>query len=63
MSRLDYDSLTILAAVIREGSFEAAAKSMQVTQSAVSQRIKLLEEKVGVVLVARGRPCVPRVCC
>ena len=59
MSRIDYDSLTILAAVVREGSFEAAAKSMNVTQSAVSQRIKQLEEKVGVVLVARGRPCLP----
>lgn len=59
MSRIDYDSLTILAAVVREGSFEAAAKSMNVTQSAVSQRIRQLEEKVGVVLVARGRPCVP----
>ncbi len=59
MSRIDYDSLTILAAVVREGSFEAAAKSTNVTQSAVSQRIRQLEEKVGVVLVARGRPCVP----
>ena len=59
LSRIDYDSLTILAAVIREGSFEAAAKSMNVTQSAVSQRIKQLEEKAGVVLVVRGRPCVP----
>jgi LysR family transcriptional regulator (chromosome initiation inhibitor) len=59
MSRIDYDSLTILAAVVREGSFEAAAKSMNVTQSAVSQRIKQLEDRVGVVLVARGRPCLP----
>lgn len=59
MSRFDYDSLTILAAVIREGSFEAAARAMNVTQSAVSQRIKQLEERVGVVLVARGRPCLP----
>ena len=59
MSRIDYDSLIILAAVIREGSFEAAAKSMKVTQSAVSQRIRQLEEKAGVVLVARGRPCLP----
>lgn len=59
MSRIDYESLTILAAVVREGSFEAAARSMNVTQSAVSQRIKQLEERVGVVLVARGRPCVP----
>ncbi|MEZ5797762.1 MAG: ArgP/LysG family DNA-binding transcriptional regulator [Paracoccaceae bacterium] len=59
MTRIDYDSLTILAAVVREGSFEAAAKSLSVTQSAVSQRIRQLEEKVGVLLVARGRPCVP----
>ena len=40
MSRIDYDSLAMLAAVVREGSFEGAARSMQVTQSAVSQRIK-----------------------
>ena len=59
MSRIDYDSLIILSAVVREGSFEAAAKSMKVTQSAVSQRIRQLEEKAGVVLVARGRPCLP----
>lgn len=58
MSRIDYDSLLMLAAVVREGSFEAAAKALKVTQSAVSQRIRQLEEKVGVVLVARGRPCV-----
>ena len=53
----DYDSLAVLAAVARTGSFEAAAKSLNVTQSAVSQRIKQLEEKVGSVLVQRGRPC------
>jgi LysR family transcriptional regulator (chromosome initiation inhibitor) len=59
MLRFDYDSLAALSAVVREGSFEAAAKSMNVTQSAVSQRIRLLEEKVGAVLIVRGRPCVP----
>lgn len=59
MSRIDYDALTILAAVVHEGSFEAAAKSLAVTQSAVSQRIRQLEEKVGVLLVVRGRPCLP----
>ena len=42
----------------RTGSFEAAATSLNVTQSAVSQRIKQLEEKVGSILVQRGRPCV-----
>lgn len=56
---LDYDALGFLEAVIRTGSFEAAAKSLNVTQSAVSQRIKLLEERVGCVLVVRGRPCLP----
>lgn len=59
MLRYDYDSLTTLAAVVREGSFESAARALQVTQSAVSQRIRALEEKVGSVLVVRGRPCVP----
>ncbi|MEM7752265.1 MAG: LysR family transcriptional regulator ArgP [Pseudomonadota bacterium] len=54
----DYDSLVVLAAVVRTGSFDAAAKSLNVTQSAVSQRIKQLEEKVGSILVQRGRPCV-----
>ena len=55
----DYDSLVSLSAVIREGGFDAAAKSLDVTQSAVSQRIKQLEDKVGAILVVRGRPCVP----
>jgi LysR family transcriptional regulator (chromosome initiation inhibitor) len=59
MLRYDYDSLAILAAVVREGSFESAARALQVTQSAVSQRIRTLEEKVGSVLIVRGRPCVP----
>lgn len=54
----DYDSLVVLSAVVRTGSFEAAAKSLEVTQSAVSQRIKQLEEKVGAILILRGRPCV-----
>ncbi|MDD9922959.1 MAG: LysR family transcriptional regulator ArgP [Boseongicola sp.] len=54
----DYDSLVVLSAVVRTGSFEAAAKRLEVTQSAVSQRIKQLEEKVGSILILRGRPCV-----
>jgi len=55
----DYESLTVLSAVVRTGSFETAAKSLNVTQSAVSQRIKNLEEKVGSLLIIRGRPCTP----
>ena len=44
---LDYSALSALAAVIREGSFERAAFALHVTPSAVSQRIKLLEERLG----------------
>jgi LysR family transcriptional regulator, chromosome initiation inhibitor len=54
---LDYAALSALAAVIREGSFERAAQSLYVTPSAVSQRIRSLEEKVGSALVIRGQPC------
>jgi LysR family transcriptional regulator (chromosome initiation inhibitor) len=56
---IDYESLAVLAAVVREGSFDGAARSMNVTQSAVSQRIRQLESKVGTMLIIRGRPCVP----
>ncbi|MEO8529908.1 MAG: LysR family transcriptional regulator, partial [Deltaproteobacteria bacterium] len=55
----DYESLRVLEAVVRTGSFEHASKLLNVTQSAVSQRIKQLEERVGSLLIVRGRPCVP----
>jgi LysR family transcriptional regulator (chromosome initiation inhibitor) len=54
---LDYASLSALAAVIKEGSFERAARALHVTPSAISQRIRLLEERVGCALVVRGQPC------
>lgn len=50
--------LAALAAVIREGSFERAARILHVTPSAVSQRVKQLEEQVGAILVQRTSPCV-----
>ena len=55
---LDYQSLEALAAVVQEGSFERAAHVLHVTPSAVSQRVKLLEERLGRVLVLRGQPCL-----
>ncbi|EWY38339.1 LysR family transcriptional regulator [Skermanella stibiiresistens SB22] len=55
---LDYALLAALAAVIRGGSFERAARQLHVTPSAVSQRVKLLEERLGTILVVRGTPCV-----
>ena len=55
----DADQLSALAAVVHEGSFDAAAARLHVTPSAVSQRIKALEQQVGRVLVLRTRPCRP----
>ena len=54
---LDTPLLHTLAAVVREGSFDRAAHALHVTPSAVSQRIRLAEERVGTVLVVRGQPC------
>lgn len=55
----DYHQLAALAAVIREGSFEAAAAALHVTPSAISQRIRQLEDVLGGLAVVRGRPCTP----
>jgi LysR family transcriptional regulator, chromosome initiation inhibitor len=54
---MDYAALSALAAVVREGSFERAASALHVTPSAVSQRVRALEERVGCALVVRGQPC------
>lgn len=58
---LDYPSLRAVALVARTGSFEKAAQALFVTPSAVSQRIRQLEERLGVVLIVRGNPCVATV--
>jgi LysR family transcriptional regulator (chromosome initiation inhibitor) len=55
---LEYPHLAALVAVVREGSFEGAARVLHVTPSAISQRIKLLEDQVGAVTVQRGS-CQP----
>jgi LysR family transcriptional regulator (chromosome initiation inhibitor) len=54
---LDYPLIDALAAVIREGSFEKGARSLHLSTSAVSQRVKLLEQRLGQVLVIRDSPC------
>ncbi len=56
---MDAVQLATFQAVIEEGSFEAAARALHVTPSAVSQRIKALEQDVGQVLVRRIKPCRP----
>jgi LysR family transcriptional regulator, chromosome initiation inhibitor len=53
---LDAQQLAAFAAVIEHGSFDAAARQLHITPSAVSQRIKALEQRVGQVLVVRDKP-------
>lgn len=45
-----------VAAIVDGGSLEAAARSLSITPSAVSQRLKTLEQQLGRVLVVRARP-------
>ena len=54
---LDPAQLAALAAVHRRGSFDLAATELHVTPSAISQRIKALEEATGTLLIRRGQPC------
>ena len=54
---LDYPQLQALSAVHRRGSFDLAAASLGITPSAVSQRIKALEDRIGALLIQRGQPC------
>lgn len=51
--------LDALVAIADHGTFEAAARHLHVTASAVSQRIRALESEVGQVVVQRTTPCRP----
>ena len=59
MTDVDLDRLRALAAAAELGTFEAAARTLHVTPSAVSQRIKALEQSAGAVLLRRDRPVRP----
>lgn len=55
----DLGQLRALAAAADLGTFDAAARALHVTPSAVSQRIKALEQTAGAVLLRRDRPVRP----
>lgn len=57
--KLDVESLRALQAVVDTGTFTAAAARLGLTQSAVSWKIKRLEERVGLDLVTRGTEVEP----
>ena len=59
MIDLPLDQVRTLLAAVDEGTFEAAADALHLTPSAVSQRIKSLEQRTGRVLLLRTKPVRP----
>jgi LysR family transcriptional regulator, chromosome initiation inhibitor len=53
---LDYKLVEAFAAVLEERGFARAAERLFITQSAVSQRIKQLEDEIGRALIVRETP-------
>lgn len=51
-----FDQLRALLAIVDTGTFEAAARALHVTPSAVSQRIRSLESQLGRPVVQRSVP-------
>lgn len=56
MMRIPFELAETLAAVVDEGTLDAAARRLHVTPSAVSQRVKALEEQLGRVVLVRSKP-------
>ncbi|MEU6254007.1 LysR family transcriptional regulator ArgP [Streptomyces sp. NPDC047043] len=59
LTELPLDQVRTLLAVVDEGTFDAAAAALHVTPSAVSQRVKALEQRTGRVLLMRTKPVRP----
>lgn len=56
---LDLEHLETLLAVVDAGSFDDASIDLGVSPSAISQRIKGLESRLGAILLVRSRPVRP----
>ncbi|GGC04669.1 LysR family transcriptional regulator ArgP [Cellulomonas carbonis] len=54
--RVRPEQLAALAAIVDHGTFDAAARALSVTPSAISQRVRALEAAVGHVVVVRTSP-------
>jgi LysR family transcriptional regulator (chromosome initiation inhibitor) len=54
--RIPFELAETVAAVVDEGTLDAAARKLHITPSAVSQRIKALEREIGRVLLVRSKP-------
>lgn len=51
---MNFDVLETFLAIDRTGSFHAAAQQLSITQTAVSARIRVLEQRLGTTLFDRG---------
>ncbi|KRA24273.1 chromosome replication initiation inhibitor protein [Microbacterium sp. Root61] len=56
MMRIPLELAETLAAIVDEGTLDAAAMRLRITPSAVSQRLKSLEELLGRVVLVRSKP-------
>ncbi|WP_428981992.1 LysR family transcriptional regulator ArgP [Microbacterium horticulturae] len=54
--RIPFELAETLAVIVDEGTLDAAARRLHVTPSAVSQRVKALEEQLGQVVLIRAKP-------
>src|SRR5690554_3946199 len=54
--QIPLDLAKTVAAVVDEGTLEGAARALHITPSAVSQRVKALEQRLGRVLLVRSKP-------
>lgn len=59
MRRLQREHLETLLAAVDHGTLDAAARALAITPSAVSQRIKAMEQQVGRILLQRTTPVAP----
>ena len=59
MSRFTYDQLETILEAVDHGSFDTAARVLSITPSAVSQRVKAMEQAAGRVLLQRSAPIRP----
>ncbi len=57
--RIPIELVETIVAAVDEGTFEAAAARLHVTPSAVSQRIRRLEDQLGRLVLVRSRPVRP----
>ncbi|WP_320536796.1 LysR family transcriptional regulator ArgP [Pseudarthrobacter sp. IC2-21] len=59
MKAFQLEHLRTFAAVVEEGTLEAAARTLHVTPSAISQRLKAMEDAAGQILLQRTSPVRP----